>query len=406
MFENMSYETKSTIIMCIVVTVSIVFMVLRYKNSEHQGTERMTNLERQRLEERHKMEERHRLEEKRRMEENRNRLHKIHPHVNLTHHKNVYHPLNKSHTVVHHPNVPLHNKNVLNPNVDISTLGNRLVNLNSQVNLNQNGINDLDAKFNVLSEEVEREGNLYTNLQNELNYVKQETDLLVSNIETNGMNIANVIISNNQNVQQSPNNSYMINDTNQNKELMLVGNSSGGGNRRIGTWDELYAHGKLTTDNFCIGNTCITEEDLITMKNANTLESNPMYQQCSTENGTCNLPYPRKIWFGSKGRYNTMVANGNVSCSNATFGGDPNPNVAKACYINKMDNYPEMDSANFTNCSSEGNTCNVGGTPKTVYFGANGKYNSKIVNGSVPCSVSTFGSDPNPGVPKGCYYAN
>jgi hypothetical protein len=54
--------------------------------------------------------------------------------------------------------------------------------------------------------------------------------------------------------------SEISNDTNVYKELMIVGNKSAGAERRVGVWDRLNVHGT-----FCIGNTCISENDLKSM---------------------------------------------------------------------------------------------------------------------------------------------
>jgi len=76
--------------------------------------------------------------------------------------------------------------------------------------------------------------------------------------------LANIKFS--QNWSQYPdsetNGSEISNDTQNYKELMIVGNKSGGANRRVGIWDELNVHGKLSTDQFCIGSTCLTQNDL------------------------------------------------------------------------------------------------------------------------------------------------
>lgn len=44
-------------------------------------------------------------------------------------------------------------------------------------------------------------------------------------------------------------NSEIANDIGGYKKLMVVGNKSGGGSRRVGVWDELHVHGTLTSDN-------------------------------------------------------------------------------------------------------------------------------------------------------------
>jgi len=55
--------------------------------------------------------------------------------------------------------------------------------------------------------------------------------------------------------------SEISNDTTNYKCLMIVGNSSGG-TRKVKMWDEVTVNGT-----FCIGNTCITEDDLKKVKN-------------------------------------------------------------------------------------------------------------------------------------------
>lgn len=55
--------------------------------------------------------------------------------------------------------------------------------------------------------------------------------------------------------------SEICNDTTNHKALMIVGNSSGG-TRKVKMWDEVTVNGT-----FCIGNTCITEDDLKKIKN-------------------------------------------------------------------------------------------------------------------------------------------
>lgn len=56
--------------------------------------------------------------------------------------------------------------------------------------------------------------------------------------------------------------SEICNDTNSYKTLMIIGNSSGGANRKVSIWDQLTVNGT-----FCIGNTCINEDDLKKVKN-------------------------------------------------------------------------------------------------------------------------------------------
>ncbi len=56
-------------------------------------------------------------------------------------------------------------------------------------------------------------------------------------------------------------------------------------------------------------------------------------------------------------------------------------------------------------CSDENKTCTFTGT-KRVRFGKRGQYLYKIVSGSTPCDVATFGKDPLENVPKSCEISN
>ena len=82
------------------------------------------------------------------------------------------------------------------------------------------------------------------------------------------------------------------------------------------------------------------------------------------------------------------------------YGTDPHCNVGTG-------QYPGCDANGttvFTYCVAEGGTCSFTGV-RTVYFGANGLYNSQTVTNSASCSLSAFPpDDPAPGIVKGCYY--
>jgi hypothetical protein len=57
------------------------------------------------------------------------------------------------------------------------------------------------------------------------------------------------------------------NDTENYKQLMIVGNKSAGGVRQVGVWDQLNVNGTLQTNGkLCVGQTCINESDLKRMK--------------------------------------------------------------------------------------------------------------------------------------------
>ena len=50
----------------------------------------------------------------------------------------------------------------------------------------------------------------------------------------------------------------IYNDNGTYKKLMVVGNSSAGGSREVGIWDNLTVNGKVTATQYCIGASCIT----------------------------------------------------------------------------------------------------------------------------------------------------
>ena len=55
------------------------------------------------------------------------------------------------------------------------------------------------------------------------------------------------------------------------------------------------------------------------------------WTRCASEGGTCSFSGTRTVRFGQNGTYATRTATGSIVCSNAAFGGDPLPNVAKQC---------------------------------------------------------------------------
>ena len=55
-------------------------------------------------------------------------------------------------------------------------------------------------------------------------------------------------------------------------------------------------------------------------------------------------------------------------------------------------------------CAAESGTCSFSGT-KQVSYGRDGRYVTKTVTESTPCTTAAFGSDPVPGKIKGCWTA-
>jgi hypothetical protein len=67
---------------------------------------------------------------------------------------------------------------------------------------------------------------------------------------------------------------------------------------------------------------------------------------------------------------------------------------------------PAGKNMNYYRCGIDGETCAIGPGKLYMAYGANGSYVYKLLGGSVACGVSTFGSDPAPGVVKSCYFSN
>ncbi len=59
--------------------------------------------------------------------------------------------------------------------------------------------------------------------------------------------------------------------------------------------------------------------------------SSDLYTICASENQTCSLSGTKQVRFGANGEWATQTATGSIACNNATFGGDPLPNVVKRC---------------------------------------------------------------------------
>ena len=118
---------------------------------------------------------------------------------------------------------------------------------------------------------------------------------------------------------------------------------------------------------------------------------------CATEGGTCATLAGQPVAYGAYGAFAYTTATGNTTCSNTTFGGDPVPNEAKACYT-RNDNPPGYG----TTCAAENGTCTFTG-PQTVAYGARGAFVYRTFTGSTACTTTAFGSDPLPNVAKSCH---
>jgi hypothetical protein len=121
------------------------------------------------------------------------------------------------------------------------------------------------------------------------------------------------------------------------------------------------------------------------------------WSQCAGEGGTCPAVNGQPVAYGAYGAFKYTTATGNIGCANASFGGDPIPGEAKACYT--KDGAPPGYS---TSCAGEGATCGFTGQ-RTVAYGARGAFVYRTFTGGTPCTTAAFGTDPLNGVSKSCY---
>jgi hypothetical protein len=119
------------------------------------------------------------------------------------------------------------------------------------------------------------------------------------------------------------------------------------------------------------------------------------YFQCAVEGGTCVASPSTYLAYGANGSFvfkESSATGVTTPCNNSSFGGDPIPGVAKACY---RSNYTFLAAQNVA-------THGAGGVE--IAYGAFGIFNFLAVNGNFTCNDATFG-DPVPGYAKRCYLA-
>ena len=140
----------------------------------------------------------------------------------------------------------------------------------------------------------------------------------------------------------------------------------------------------------CIENTNYMWFDTDTEEN--TASSPPARPTCASENGNCACS--GQVAYGANGKFNFRSSTSTIACTNAVFGGDPIPGVAKKCFC------PPPAYTN-TKCANENEPCTCFGT---VQYGAEGKFTSKTFTDSAfICSNTVFGVDPYPDTVKACY---
>lgn len=120
------------------------------------------------------------------------------------------------------------------------------------------------------------------------------------------------------------------------------------------------------------------------------------WTKCASQNGTCPAAAGQPVMYGAFGAFTTIKATGDTPCTDARFG-DPIPGESKACYT-----AGGGPVGYATNCSDEAGTCAFSGQ-QTVAYGARGAFVHKSFTGGTACTTAAFGTDPLPGVRKGCY---
>lgn len=131
---------------------------------------------------------------------------------------------------------------------------------------------------------------------------------------------------------------------------------------------------------------------------------------CASEGGVCSFTNIRQVRYGANNSYAVQSANGSIACTNAVFG-DPMYGVAKTCQYSSLYTTgtappppPAPVVETWTACGDEGATCTFTGT-RSVQYGANGVFTSKVFAGGTACTNAVFG-DPIQGVYKACYYSS
>jgi len=145
---------------------------------------------------------------------------------------------------------------------------------------------------------------------------------------------------------------------------------------------------------------------------ANAVKVAGNWTRCASEGNACNFSGTRQVRYGANNTYAFITASSTVACSNSVFG-DPVYGVAKTCdYGDAITTVtapapapaPAPVVETWTNCAVEGANCTFTGT-RTVRYGANGIYATKVVNGAIACANWVFG-DPVYGVTKSCSYSS
>lgn len=124
----------------------------------------------------------------------------------------------------------------------------------------------------------------------------------------------------------------------------------------------------------------------------------PGFTRCAGEGEQCAFSGNRVVAYGA-GAYTYKIAGSGTACTSAAFGGDPASGVLKSCYV-----APMGGPTGYTQCAEEGQTCSFTGYGRTIAYGANGAYYTKVASGPTPCTNAVFG-DPIDRLGKACHVA-
>ena len=113
------------------------------------------------------------------------------------------------------------------------------------------------------------------------------------------------------------------------------------------------------------------------------LEKTYEWDECAREGQRCEFSGVRAVRYGvnprEKGKYIEKAAWDALDCNTGAFGKDPNPGVAKRCFVPLY----KGEQIAWIDCGGEGEICHFIGT-KTVMYGADDKWkeNKNITNGT------------------------
>jgi hypothetical protein len=124
---------------------------------------------------------------------------------------------------------------------------------------------------------------------------------------------------------------------------------------------------------------------------------------CAAEGARCDFAGEATVRFGiAPATFAYTSATASLSCSTASFEGDPAENQVKSCSYR-----PIGQPDGWVFCANEGAACDVGaGKQAEMRFGSLGSYVTKKLKTGTVCSPTSFANDPALNQTKACYYRN